>query len=50
MLQKSCNSVSGYTIDAAAVERKKLFDAAKTITGQKRNYEGNYGKDRRGQN
>lgn len=37
---KECNSVSGYTIDAAVVGRKKMFDAAKAITGQKRNYEG----------
>ncbi|MCP3890401.1 MAG: HNH endonuclease [Desulfobulbaceae bacterium] len=37
---KDCNSVSGYTIDAAVVEREKLIDAAKAITGQRRNYEG----------
>ena len=37
---RDCNSVSGYSIDAAVVEREKLFDAAKAITGQKRNYEG----------
>ncbi len=37
---KECNSISGYSIDAAVVGRKKLFNAAKAITGQKRNYEG----------
>lgn len=37
---KACNSNSGYSIDAAVVNREKLFDAAKAITGQKRNYEG----------
>ena len=37
---KKCNSISGYSIDAAVVSREKLFDTAKAITGQKRNYEG----------
>jgi len=37
---KECNSISGYSVDAAVVSRKKLFDAAKAITGQKRDYEG----------
>ena len=37
---KDCNSISGYSIDAAVVNREKMFDAVKAITGQKRNYEG----------
>ncbi len=37
---KDCNSISGYSIDAAVVNRKKLFDAVKAITGQNPNYEG----------
>jgi len=37
---KECNSIAGYSIDAAVVNREKLLDAAKAITGQKRNYRG----------
>jgi hypothetical protein len=37
---KECNSISGYSIDAAVVNREKMLDAAKAITGQNPNYEG----------
>lgn len=37
---KDCNSISGYTIDAAVVNREKLFNSAKAITGEKDNFEG----------
>lgn len=37
---KECNSISGYSIDAAVVGREKLFEATKAITGQRRNYKG----------
>lgn len=37
---KACNSISGYSIDAAVVNRERMLDAAKAITGQNPNYEG----------
>ena len=37
---KECNSISGYSIDAAVVNRERMLDAAKAITGQNLNYEG----------
>ncbi len=37
---KECNSIAGYSIDAAVVNRERLLDAVKGITGQKRNYKG----------
>ncbi|MCK4429773.1 MAG: hypothetical protein KAW19_00575 [Candidatus Aminicenantes bacterium] len=37
---KDCNSIAGYSIDAAVVHREKLFDALKAIAGKKRNYKG----------
>ncbi len=37
---KDCNSISGYSIDAAVVSRENLFDEVKAITGQKINHEG----------
>ncbi len=37
---KECNSISGYSIDAAVVNREKMLDATKAITGQNPNYEG----------
>ncbi len=37
---KECNSVSGYSIDSAVVQREKQLDFAKALTGQKTNFEG----------
>lgn len=37
---KECNSISGYSIDSAVVNRERLSEAIKAITGQNRNYEG----------
>lgn len=37
---KECNSISGYSIDAAVVNRDRMLEAAKAITGQNINYEG----------
>jgi len=37
---KDCNSVAGYSVDLAVVQRQKLFDFAKALTGQKTNFKG----------
>lgn len=37
---KECNSIAGYSIDSAVVQRKKLHDAMNAITGQNQKYKG----------
>ena len=37
---KDCNSVAGYSVDSAVVQRQKLLDFAKALTGQKQNFKG----------
>lgn len=37
---KECNSVAGYSVDSAVVQRQRQLDFAKALMGQKSNYKG----------
>lgn len=37
---KECNSVAGYSVDSAVVQKQKQLDFAKALMGQKSNYKG----------
>ena len=37
---KDCNSVAGYSVDSAVVQRQKLIDFTEALMGQKRNFKG----------
>lgn len=37
---KKCNSVAGYSVDSAVVQRQKLVDFTEAVMGQKQNFKG----------
>ncbi len=37
---KECNSVAGYSLDLAVVQRQKLIDFTEALMGQRRNFKG----------
>jgi hypothetical protein len=37
---KECNSVAGYSVDSAVVQRQKILDFTDAVLGQKRNFKG----------
>jgi hypothetical protein len=40
LICKECNSVAGYSVDLAVVQRQRLLDFTKALMGQKPNYKG----------